>query len=417
MMFLKLSLVKFSAFQRLLYGFALFGVMTNYEVITEDKRGRILIVLAWWLIISGWLRIPKRIIFGGMYKYVYVLYWFLLFVMLLRGYGAEYSYWTSSGKFFYDHIMSATFILPYFLPLLLLIKVDKIELATLINANILLSTLFLIFFLLTIGTIIDTAFTLLYYGGNNWENPASAVTNIYALSAFVIFCKQFISERLFWYNLLCLVLCIVAVGIAARRGSMAVYCAMFIFSFLLYVKTEKKYVSVFIVIWVAISFFPFQQWNLFDYLVERGFDDTRSGVDEALLSQMSPLQMWIGKGLLGRYYLPMIGTEATGGFRYITETGFIYLILRGGYLFLFCYIWLLAYPALKGLFSSNNSFVKVCSAYIGLSIIEMYPWGWPVFDLKYFLIWICALLCLSKHIRNMTDDEIVRTLFKGTKML
>lgn len=43
----------------------------------------------------------------------------------------------------------------------------------------------------------------------------------------------------------------------------------------------------------------------FGYLKKRGFEDSRTKVDETLMSQMNDVQLWIGKGLNGRYHFDL----------------------------------------------------------------------------------------------------------------
>lgn len=72
-------------------------------------------------------------------------------------------------------------------------------------------------------------------------------------------------------------------------------------------------------------------------------EDTRSGVDKALLQQMSDIELIFGKGLNGRYYYPLSNDDYLGGWRYASETGFYTLILKGDilwlhYIFYYSYI-------------------------------------------------------------------------------
>ena len=49
----------------------------------------------------------------------------------------------------------------------------------------------------------------------------------------------------------------------------------------------------------------------------------------------------------------------------------------------FTYILLLIYPALVGIFKSKNILCKALGFYIILSLIELYPFGWLAFNIKY----------------------------------
>lgn len=57
-------------------------------------------------------------------------------------------------------------------------------------------------------------------------------------------------------------------------------------------------------------------------------EDTRSGVDEALLNQMSDTELFFGKGLNGRYFYPLSNEDHLNGWRYGSETGFYNIVLK-----------------------------------------------------------------------------------------
>ena len=151
------------------------------------------------------------------------------------------------------------------------------------------------------------------------------------------------------------------------------------------------------------------------YLLERGMNDNRSGVEEGMLSQMTPLEQFFGMGLNGRYYYPLLEDDELMGWRYGIETGFLNIVLKGGYLMAFTHILLLVIPAFKGLFKSNNLFCKAGGFFIFYNLISLWPFGHLMFNLNFLFMWMMVVCCMNRKIRRMSDDEIKSTFFYNLK--
>lgn len=228
--------------------------------------------------------------------------------------------------------------------------------------------------------------------------------------AFVCLLYPYIPKKIWLLNMAGLVSMILINLIAARRGSSLITVLLFTGALYLWTKVKEVKIGitakiVFILI-IGISLYFILNSSLFDYLFQRGMEDSRSGVDEALLRQMTPLELFWGKGLNGRYYFPILVDDYFNGWRYGSETGFYNIVLKGGYLMAFTYILILAIPAFKGMFKSNNYLCKAGGFYILLSLLDLYPFGWLEFSIKFFIIWMFVPLCLSPVVREMDDDEI-----------
>ena len=126
---------------------------------------------------------------------------------------------------------------------------------------------------------------------------------------------------------------------------------------------------------------------------------------------MNEYELIFGKGIYGRYYLPIDGDMFFNGWRYEVETGFLQIVLRGGYLMAVIYVLVLLIPAIKGVFQSRNTFCKAGGLYIIYGLLSLIPYGVPEFNMKFFLFWILAVLCSSKPIRYMNDDMIKKRFF------
>lgn len=117
---------------------------------------------------------------------------------------------------------------------------------------------------------------------------------------------------------------------------------------------------------------------------------------------------WVfGRGWFGRYYEP--GFKI---FRSSIETGYLALILRGGFLYLIPYVATLSFTAFTGYFKSNNLFCKSFAIMCLMQIISLYPYGWPVFNYFHFILWMGVWVCNIKSFREMTDNQIFNKIFK-----
>lgn len=208
---------------------------------------------------------------------------------------------------------------------------------------------------------------------------------------------------------------ILVIILMARRGALAMSGLLIVFMLLLtYPKMtglKRMATTIGIILFVCAFVFFLDDSSIFNYLSSRGLEDTRAGVNETLLAQMSDWEKIFGKGLNGKYYMPLRQNEFYDGWRYGCETGFLNIVLKGGYLMAFVYIFLLLIPAIQGIFKSKNSFCKGGGLYILWTLIYLYPFGVLDFNLSFFFVWMWVMLCSRRVIREMSDNEIQETLF------
>ena len=237
---------------------------------------------------------------------------------------------------------------------------------------------------------------------------------IYESFAFIALCGMYLTKRQWICNLLGLGTVLFTTLIFARRGGSVTGAVLLIISLYYWAKSNKSFavrLFMYIASVAVIGFIAYQVLysDMFAFLHARGFEDTRSHVEEALLEQMTEFDMWFGKGLNGRYWLPL--SPESEGWRYGCETGFLNYVLKGGYVMIGLYIILLLVPAIKGLWHSNNYLCKIGGVYMILSLLELYPFGIFIFNTKFFIIWMMASICMSKKWRMMNDEEIKKRIF------
>lgn len=172
-----------------------------------------------------------------------------------------------------------------------------------------------------------------------------------------------------------------------------------------YISVRKRRnfkIAVFLLLIVAITI----STSHFSFLMERGMEDSRTGINEAFYADMNTIDYIFGRGLNGTYYDPLIIFEAHNFQRPALETGYLNIILHAGLLYLIPYLLLCLTSVYYGLFKSRNTFVKSFAVYILLNTLMLYIGSYPEFNLRFFLLWIGILLCNNRLIRSMNNDEI-----------
>ena len=204
----------------------------------------------------------------------------------------------------------------------------------------------------------------------------------------------------------------------ARRGQSAIYAAYFGLGYLLYLAYDKKTSKLIAMltglgIIVAGGLFVFIGSDSFlSLLLERGMEDTRSIVEQNFYNSLDFKDYILGRGWFGQYYDSLFATYRRG-----VETGYLTLILRGGIFYLVLYVSLLLYSGIRGLFFSKSIFVKSFAIMIIMSVLSLYPFGWPAFDFYFLLIWMGVFICNNDYYLKMTDNQAKLLFYKKTDFL
>jgi hypothetical protein len=204
----------------------------------------------------------------------------------------------------------------------------------------------------------------------------------------------------------------------ARRGWIFMHLTTLLSVLMIYLIASKRtamvvYVAVIMALFGYLyysSLYNQTNFGIFNFLVERGDEDTRTGVEDALYEDMSTTDLLIGRGIKGEYYCPNIDVLDTRGYRSVIETGYLQIMLKGGWISLALQLLILVPAFFKGLFKSKNILSKAFGFQILLWIIYLYPTVGNSFCMQYILVWIGAAVCYSDKIRNMNDEEISELL-------
>jgi hypothetical protein len=200
----------------------------------------------------------------------------------------------------------------------------------------------------------------------------------------------------------------------ARRGMILMSVTSLLFVVIMYLVVTKRTIFVgFIVLIMALmgyfyysSLYNQSNFGIFNFLVERSDEDTRTGVEDAMKEDMSSTEWIIGKGVNGEYYCPNIDALDATGYRNVVETGFLQVMLKGGWISLIL-ILLITLPAIySGIVKSKNVLSKASGIHILMWVLFMYPTVTNTFSFHHLLTWVCIGICYSPQILNMTDAEV-----------
>lgn len=407
-------------FSYIIFGFSLWLLAELLAALFETQIPEAFVKsIGWYYILKGFLKSYNgKCPFRGFYKFMFMFYLLLCAIMIARGYMIDYPYqWISTQGMINYHFFQIYYILPYLITLIVFIPVEKYNFSWIIRNAKWLSLILLAIFILFLPKIILSAqMEARGIGDESTRHFGTGFVLVFALMSFIVLFKKYTPTKIWWLYTVVLIMTLLIYAIAGRRGSSVTLSTLLFFNFYFFIKSRRKnrWIGYLTLIGLVIGcVYLYFSSSLFDFIQQRGLEDTRSRVDESLLSQMSESELIFGKGLNGRYYHPLRMDDYLLGWRYGTETGFYNIVLKGGYLMAFIYVYLLFIPALKGLFKSKNMFCKAGGFYILLSLWELYPFGWLSFSLKFLAIWMFVVCCQSKRIRQLNDEQIKVLFFRN----
>ena len=124
--------------------------------------------------------------------------------------------------------------------------------------------------------------------------------------------------------------------------------------------------------------------------------DTRSSVEYDFYRDMNLLDYIFGRGSEGLVY------SSDWGKRPMIETGYLNMILHGGIIYLFLYLYILCVSAFRGLLC-RDKLISSFSYFTIILIISLYPGGHLSFSLTTFSLWVCVSYCSNMELRSRTE--------------
>jgi len=204
--------------------------------------------------------------------------------------------------------------------------------------------------------------------------------------------------------------------VMARRNIMLTFGNYIVFSILIILFSSKLSIKlkISIIFLVLVSSFAgyyiFNTYQdiFFNKITDRIEDNTREGLYDIFMDDMSTNDLIFGKGFSGTYYAP--GIEEDIDNRDVVECGYLQTILNGGIINLSLFL-LITIPAVYlGFFKSNNILSRSAGAIVLLWLIDMFPWGMASLNIRYVLLWICIGICYSKEIRYLSEKALQNSL-------
>lgn len=206
---------------------------------------------------------------------------------------------------------------------------------------------------------------------------------------------------------------IVFSALLARRGILLIYSFVYISFFIVYTSffSKKKIIPLILSIFIicGLTFFiSLYGEEYLGYLYERMLVDTRSETENELLQDLANTNdLLLGRGISGTYYSQSIEQEYRAGI----ETGYLNLVLKGGWVYVALFVLFVTPAIVKGLFSSKNHVVKMMAIY---SIIWFFYFNTASanmsLSIRYFFFLYCIFICYTPYYRNMTDSQILQIL-------
>ncbi len=306
--------------------------------------------------------------------------------------------------------------LPYFAPLVMLWPRNFIVYKKMINILIVCGVLFILF---------TAVFWNIVHDPNRLSLTSQSFADVFisllALPLSYIFLTYLYHQKgkeMFGIgkkNLFALFVMILALYLAiyrARRGAIFMLgSSLAVAGMLYFIFSKNRVMTIFMSILVfsgaALFFVGRQMPSMFSFVMERGDEDTRSGVEQYMSADMSRMDWFFGKGIHGEYFCPIVVTvDDASGYRDVIETGFLQILLKGGYTSLLLLLMILVPAIYRGLFKSSNLLAKASAVYILLWLAFCYPSVVVGFMIHYIVLWVAVGICYSEQIRNLPDSTI-----------
>ena len=412
-------------FNTFFIGFVIFNIIASVCSTLSSANEYIIgfvKIIGWYYILKGYFAISRNSLnyFSPYYKFLLILYAVVCVIMIVRGYTIDYQYqWISTMGMINYHFFASFYILCYLMPLVMCVDYRFYDYGFMMNLALKSAKISVVLFIFALPFLIKKSAEGLSSIGQIVEDESSQSTwilpyTIYTLFIFFVLLGKYQTKKEWLWHLGGWLSVLLGLVLLARRGDSFITVLYILFPIYMWVKNCKNgriIACIIMVLFVGLCAFLFVRSSFFSFIEARGLEDNRSGVDEALMNQMNDWEVVFGKGLNGRYYYPLHVDDYLNGWRYGSETGFYNLVLKGGFLMAFVYIALLLIPSLKGMFKSNNVLCKASGYYIFVSLLELYPFGWLMFNLKFLLIWMGIVICMNPYIRYMNDEQIYEAFF------
>lgn len=339
-------------------------------------------------------------------KTVFTVFMIYTLTVVIRGFQTDFNF---VKKMLFNPFYG---MLHYFLPLVILLPRNINLYKKVFNVLFFFSLFYFVLLISYSGTLLDP----------RWDNEfGKGMTellfqNLTLPTGFLLLTFAYHTNKKLLITGIVFLITIYFLILRARRGGLFIAATILIGALLLYLSYTKKQgltiaLLVILVPVMTIYLTGVKLPGMFDFLLARGTEDTRSGVEQYMSVSMSNLDWLIGKGINGKYYCPIIINMETMDYtRDVVETGYLQIILKGGYMSLLL-MGMILFPAVyKGLFDSKNLLTKGAATLIILWMISLHPTVVDGFTMQYMIVWVSVGICYSKKIRDLPNKSIINYL-------
>ncbi|MCF2634087.1 hypothetical protein [Prevotellamassilia timonensis] len=240
--------------------------------------------------------------------------------------------------------------------------------------------------------------------------------------------QYLIQKKIYWILLLILFLnffCHVSGG--GRGNSVIALGYILLFFLFLYNSSKSGYIrrskirSVFAVLFVAfvvVVYYLATKTSFLDLLISRTFEggDINAGLRESSREEYMGAMIqdfntdflsWIfGRGVNGCYSL------GKNNLRSSLEWGYMWLILKGGVIYLVLYVYILIKAFANGYRKSKNALARSLGFLCLVQVLLLVPFGLPTVSIQCLLVWHSVRLLNSPTFLNLSDSEVHRMINK-----
>lgn len=356
------------------------------------------------------------IFFSKKYKYsksiifLFFFFWEIIIVLRMKDF---------SSNVLVSEFLDPINLMTYFIPLVFLNTV---------SLNHILYYLKIIFFTALIFWALHL-YLIYEFPINNLTDTIAITTS--STAGILLLMYSYLNKKQVYFCLI-IILSNIFIGMVYGRRSVILISLLFIlFTAIHYfiinekISKSRKVISLTLLsigLFIAFQFSP----NLIDV---KGFEilnrvnvDTRSDVFNAFHKDFEFEDYFFGRGIDGTYLNPMnYWNFKNDDFREVShrsniENGYLYMIMKGGIIYLGLFLAMVFQSLYYGFYKSKNNLSKALSFYIFIYLMDMVTYGQPGFNLKYFLLWICISLLYNKKFRDFNESEI-NSFFKTNLIL
>lgn len=346
------------------------------------------------LLIYSFFKLPKANFRKRKLQFMLHFFAFIGMITILRGV-------TEIPMTPYEVFRHNTFMWTYLMPLFMFIKVEYYYIKYFLYWCLSL-IIFEFIFLVTNYNEIFLNYMIVLLGDfdtmviNRFSIAALIIT---ALSAFAYVINRFrIPFQFFIISSFLLALLSSALG--GRRSSAVLMIMGLIVCLMAYIKVRKK---TFLIIAIIVCVFGTVEFDFtrfldsyFEVMSTKIDKNTRESTEVDFINDFGIFDWIFGRGMSGTFKSFSVAHLDKLN-RNIIETGYLNLILHGGILFLFPYLYFLCKSAYLGFFKSSNPYMKGFGIYIAINLIFLYPGGTPLLAFRYILLFMLMRFCITNY--------------------